>query len=174
MAHPRLQAIRETYAFRCGYCRVSETDVGGELTVDHFRPVSAGGDDSDGNLVYACVRYNQYKGALLPEATDMAQERRRLHPMRDDLIAHIREEEASGRLEGLTPTGLFHIEALRLNRPQLIANRQRRNLVTLLEARLDQTLAENAELNARLTQLELYIASLEERLDSRNEEDNPE
>ena len=71
MAHPRLPTVRERYAFCCGYCGVSEADVGGELTVDHFCPVSAGGDDSDENLVYACVRCNQYKGALRPEATDI-------------------------------------------------------------------------------------------------------
>ena len=30
-------------------------------------------------------RCNQYKGALLPEATALAQEQRLLHPLRDDL-----------------------------------------------------------------------------------------
>jgi 5-methylcytosine-specific restriction endonuclease McrA len=96
---------------------VSETDGGGELTVDHFRPVSAGGDDSDENLVYACVRCNQYKGALLPEATDLAPAQRLLHPLRDDLLAYLRKDESTGCLEGLTATGRFHIAALRLNRP---------------------------------------------------------
>jgi hypothetical protein len=35
MAHPKLQMVRARYAFCCGYCGVSEADVGGELTVDH-------------------------------------------------------------------------------------------------------------------------------------------
>lgn len=73
MAHPRLQIVRERYSNCCGYCGVSETDAGGELTVDHFRPLSAGGDDSDDNLVYACIRCNQYKGILLPELTGRSQ-----------------------------------------------------------------------------------------------------
>ena len=47
VAHPQLQQVRERYGFRCGYCGVTEVDVGGELTVDHFRPVSAGGDNSE-------------------------------------------------------------------------------------------------------------------------------
>ena len=165
MAHRKLQAVRKRYAFCCGYCGVSETDAGGELTIDHFRPVSAGGDDSDENLIYACVRCNQHKGALLPETTDFAQERRLLHPLRDDFAAHIWEDEITGRLEGLTATGRFHIEALRLNRPALIVNRQRRNLTALLEARLAQALAENAALSERLARRDLYIAYLEERLD---------
>ena len=117
MAHPRLPTVRERYAFCFGYCGVSETDVGGELTVDHFCPVSAGGDDCDENLVYACVRCNQYKGALRPEVTNCANEQCLLHPLRDDLAAHIREDERTGRLEGLTARGRFHIIALRLNRP---------------------------------------------------------
>jgi hypothetical protein len=169
MAHPNLQTVRERYAFCCGYCGVSEADVGGELTVDHFRPVSAGGDHSEANLVYACVRCNQYKGALLPEAMDRAQERRLLHPLRDDLLAHIREDESTGRLEGLTATGRFHIAALRLNRPALIVHRQRRYLAVLLEARLEQALMENEALRERLARRDLYIASLEERLIGRRE-----
>jgi hypothetical protein len=169
MAHPKLQTVRARYAFCCGYCGVSEADVGGELTVDHFRPVSAGGDNSDENLVYACVRCNQYKGALLPEATDLAQERRLLHPWWDDLLAHIREDESTGRLEGLTATGRFHIAALRLNRPALIVHRQRRYLAVLLEARLEQALMENQALRERMARRELYIAYLEERLIERRE-----
>jgi hypothetical protein len=148
---------------------VSEAEVGGELTVDHFRPLSAGGDDSDANLVYACVRCNQYKGALLPEATDREHERRLLHPLYDDLAAHIREDENTGRLEGLTATGRFHIAALRLNRPALLVHRQRRYLAILLEARLAQTLTENQALRERIAQRELYITYLEERLRERGE-----
>jgi HNH endonuclease len=166
---PKLQTVRERYAFCCGYCGVSETDVGGELTVDHFRPVSAGGDDSDANLVYACVRCNQYKGALLLEATDLAYAWRLLHPLQDDLGAHIREDESPGRLEGLTATGRFHIAALRLNRPALITHRQRRYLAVLLEARLEQALAENKALREQIAQCDLYITYLEERLTARRE-----
>lgn len=169
MAHPKLQTVRARYTLCCGYCGVSEADVGGELTVDHFRPVSAGGDDSDENLVYACMRCNQYKGALLPEATALAQEQRLLHPLRDDLLAHLREDESTGRLEGLTATGRFHIAVLRLNRPALIVHRQRRYLAVLLEARLEQVLTENQALRERIARCNLYIAYLEERLIERGE-----
>ena len=161
MAHPRLPTVRERYAFCFGYCGVSETDVGGELTVDHFCPVSAGGDDCDENLVYACVRCNQYKGALRPEVTNCANEQCLLHPLRDDLAAHIREDERTGRLQGLTARGRFHIIALRLNRPALIIHRQRRYLAALLEVRLAQALAENKALREQIAQRDLYITYLE-------------
>ena len=119
--------------------------------------------------MYACVRCNQYKGALLPEATDLARERRLLHPLRDDLAAHIREDESTGQLEGLTATGRFHIAALRLNRPALIVHRQRRYLAVLLQARLEQALAENTALRERIARRDLYTAYLEERLTERGE-----
>ena len=164
MAHPLLQTIRKLYAFRCGYCGVSEVEVGGELTADHFLPISAGGEDNVENLVYACIRCNQYKGAVIPVATNLGHEHPLLHPLRDDLALHVHEDEATGRLEGLTATGNFYIEVLRLNRQALIVNRQRRNLIALLEARLEQALTENTALLERLTRRELYIAYLEQRL----------
>jgi predicted restriction endonuclease len=48
------RVVRAVYAFRCGYCRVSEAQCGAELTYDHFRPQSQGGTDDVANLVYAC------------------------------------------------------------------------------------------------------------------------
>jgi len=169
MPHPKLQTIRARYAFCCGYCGVSETDVGGELTVDHFRPLVAGGDDSDANLVYACVRCNQYKGALLPAATERGHDQRLLHPLDDDLAAHLQADEPTGRLEGRTATGRFHIAALRLNRPALLRHRQRRYLTALLEARLAQVLLENQALHERIAHWHLYITYLEERLRAHGE-----
>src|SRR5947207_8077148 len=99
---------------------------------------------------------------MLPEATDLARERRLLHPIMDDLAAHIREDERTGRLEGLTATWRFHMVALRLNRPALVVHRQRRYLAGLLEARLEQALAENKALRERIAYRDLYITYLEE------------
>ena len=54
MAHPKHVEVRDRYQRCCGYCGVCEDDAGGELTVDHFIPVAAGGGDDDENLIYAC------------------------------------------------------------------------------------------------------------------------
>ena len=85
------------------------------------------------------------------------------------LPRYIREDERTGRLEGLTAMGRLHIIALRLNRPALIIHRQRRYLAALLEARLEQALAENKVLRERIAQRDLYITYLEERLTERRE-----
>jgi 5-methylcytosine-specific restriction endonuclease McrA len=50
------QKIRESADFACEYCGISETDSGGELTVDHFQPISKNGGDEQENLVYCCFR----------------------------------------------------------------------------------------------------------------------
>ena len=108
VAHPKHQSVRARYHYRCGYCGISEVDAGGELTVDHYHPVSAGGDDSDENLVYACVRCNLYKSDYWPDAHDVEAGRFVLHPIRDDVTQHLRENELTGELEPLTGTGRFH------------------------------------------------------------------
>lgn len=119
MAHPRLEEVRQRAQFRCGYCGVSETDTGGLLTVDHFRPSSASGDDSDDNLVYACFRCNLYKLSFWPTDSDREQGFRVLHPYRDDLSLHLHEDPLTNTMSGITTTGSFHITLLHLNRPEL-------------------------------------------------------
>lgn len=112
--------LRETYAFRCGYCGTTEASAGAELTVDHFRPRSRHGSDDADNLVYCCHACNEFKGDFWnPDG-----ERRILHPLRDDMTFHMQERQ-DGTWEGLTTTGEFHIERLRLNRPALVAQRLR-------------------------------------------------
>jgi hypothetical protein len=111
-------APRRLYHFRCGYCGVSEVDSGAELTLDHFQPRSQGGTDEVDNLVYCCHACNTYKGtSYQPDAPE-----RILHPRRDTLSEHLLAQ-ADGTLLPLTPTGAFHIEQLRLNRPALVAHR---------------------------------------------------
>ena len=98
MAHPKHEQVRQRYNHRCGYCGVSEVDVGSELTVDHYQPLSADGDDSDDNLVYACMKCNQYKGDFFPTDDDLAYGRRVLHPLRDDVSDHVRENRQTRHL----------------------------------------------------------------------------
>ena len=102
MAHPKHDIVRARWQARCGYCSVAESDAGGELTVDHFVPVVAGGDDSDDNLVYCCFRCNLFKADFYPTPQDRAEERIILHPSRDDLSTHFRVVDATGVLQHLT------------------------------------------------------------------------
>ena len=155
MAHPKQQQIRRRFEFRCGYCGVTEVDTGGELTVDHFQPVSAGGGEDDDNLIYACWRCNGYKSDFWPVAS--RHEYRILHPLRDDVAAHIREDPETGRLEPLTETGRAHIELLHLNRSLLIAHRLHLRAAELQEA-------ENVFMDALLALQSRVLAQMDEYL----------
>ena len=164
MAHPKHDEVRLRYGQCCGYCGVAEVDAAGELTVDHYYPTSAGGDDSDDNLVYCCSRCNLYKGAFAPNDEDTARGHRVLHPLRDDVAAHLRRNDRTGQLEPLTETGRFHIVLLHLNRPELVAYRLRQSLTLSLVARQRLLEEANQQLRAILAAQERYIALLRELL----------
>lgn len=125
--------VRAVYAFRCGYCGVSEAQVGAELTFDHFRPQSQGGTDDAADLVYACHACNEFKGDYWTENSDT----RLLHPLTDDLAQHV-FEEINGTLRALTTLGQVYVERLQLNRAALVAQRQERQRLLRMESRLDE------------------------------------
>ncbi|HEV3261311.1 MAG TPA: HNH endonuclease signature motif containing protein [Gemmataceae bacterium] len=156
MRQDERETLRRRFQFRCGYCGVSERDAGAELTVDHFQPRSQGGLHEPENWVYCCHACNEFKAdSWQPNAP-----RRMLHPLRDDMRAHI-VEQADGTLQALSETGAFHIERLHLNRWQLVAYRSERRLLEaarqtqacLLE-RLQQLEEQVQTLSAQLQQLE--------------------
>lgn len=109
--------IRKRADFACEYCGISETDNGGELTVDHFQPQSKNGGDEEENLVYCCFRCNLYKGDYWAEDSKL------FNPQTDKRDDHFWLSE-SGKLYALTETGDFTIKLLRLNRQPLITKRQ--------------------------------------------------
>lgn len=113
--------IRQHAQFACEYCGVTETDTGGELTVDHFQPQAKGGSDELENLVYCCVRCNQYKVDYWP---NQPRDPQLWNPRTETATTHFLRLE-DGTLYPLTPTGAFTIRRLRLNRPPLVAYRLR-------------------------------------------------
>jgi hypothetical protein len=150
--------IRKLYHASCGYCDVSEFEVGCTLEVDHFQPLSHGGTDDIANLVYACTACNRFKGDYWP-TDDQSPDLHLLHPGKDDTSIHL-VETASGRVNGLTKRGWFHIQWLRLNRPQLVALRQQRIERRQLLDDLMQAEATNLELTQRVRLLEREIRQL--------------
>lgn len=160
MAHAKHAEVRERYGFRCGYCGVSETDSVGELTVDHYEPVSNGGMEDDENLVYACFRCNLHKSDTTPYIVNADGEivKRILHPLRDALHEHIGEND-DGTLFGITGTGESHIEILELNRAPLVAWRRTKPYIAALQSNTSGS--EIAELNKVIASQEEYIRTLE-------------
>jgi hypothetical protein len=156
------QEIREAYGYCCGYCGVSETDIGGELQIDHYQPTTRGGGDNPGNLVYACVHCNRFKGSYWPNEGD-SESLKILHPGEDDLSTHL-QVTASGRMEGLTPRGWFHIQRLHLNRPQLVVWRQNWQRYRELKEALRRSEDITLELQQRIRELEQEASMLRRRI----------
>lgn len=159
MAHPLHAQIRQRFAYRCAYCGVHENAAGGELTVDHYRPRSAGGTDDLANLVYACHRCNHYKADYWPDESEARAGFLVLHPQKHKLAEHLRENQTTGMLEALTVTGAFNIRLLRLNRPPLVAQRLARLAVQTLEQRIQllQEEAQQREKTIRILQMYLLL-----------------
>ena len=146
-------ALRQLYNFCCGYCGVSETDVRATLTLDHFQPVSRDGEDTFTHWVYCCFARNTAKG----DYRQPAALHRILHPLRDNLSDHI-AEQADGMLLGVTETGRFHIQHLRLNRPALVAHR-------LEKQQRKRERHRHAEVLRHLTEIQREIHLLRARLE---------
>jgi 5-methylcytosine-specific restriction endonuclease McrA len=89
------RTVRSIYDAHCGYCGVSEVEVGALLTVDHYQPESRQGMDELENLVYCCPACNAFKSDYWPADPAL----RLLHPLRDDLGTHLRQE-IDGQLTG--------------------------------------------------------------------------
>jgi hypothetical protein len=157
MPHPLHEQVRRACAYRCGYCGVTETAAGGQLTVDHYQPRAADGADELSNLVYACLRCNLYKGDYWPTPEQRAAGLFILHPHEHELAQHLFENELTGELEPLTPTGAFHLGLLQLNRQELVAHRVERRAVAVLRQQV-------ASLRERLAQREQAIQALHKYL----------
>ena len=60
------RAIKEAWGNRCAYCDhtpIDDDSLKTELTIDHVKPRSNGGEDRTTNCIPACKRCNQSKGS---------------------------------------------------------------------------------------------------------------
>lgn len=138
--------VRERAQYACEYCTVTETDSGGELTIDHYHPPSKGGSFDDlSNLLYCCQRCNNYKSDYWPRRPANIP---LWNPRNEHREQHMVVLE-NGTVYPTTPIGTFTIQRLRLNRPPLVAYRLRR-IQTTTETRLLAELRELLLLQERL------------------------
>lgn len=140
---------------RCGYCGVTESSVGGMLTIDHFRPAIHGGGDEPENLVYCCHSCNSFKGDYWNEVP----EQRLLSPRFDVMSEHVLLTD-SGTLKPLSQRGVLHIRILHLNRDALVDHRfelaqmeATRERQKLLIAQIDEAEQKIVELQRRIRAL---------------------
>jgi hypothetical protein len=117
--------VRARFAGCCAYCRTAEALTVAIFEFEHIIPRSAGGATAFENLCLACPTCNRYKSDLLL-ATDplTATEAPLFHPQQQKWLEHFSWNEHATQITGLTPTGRATIEALKINRPQMIRVRR--------------------------------------------------
>jgi hypothetical protein len=119
------QRVLEQAGNRCGYCLSAQQYMMGQLEIEHIRPKSLGGDDSEDNLWLACRLCNGYKGsqieALDPESGQVIT----LYNPRFQLWSqHFKWSESGTHIVGKNPRGRATILALQLNNPVAVTVRQ--------------------------------------------------
>ena len=109
-------------ANRCEYCGLAQQGQAATFHVDHVVPLANGGPTTLENLALACVACSLYKGAR-QKAIDpqSGQETPIFSPRRQVWSEHFRWEEE--RIIGLTATGRATVDALKMNRPIILAIR---------------------------------------------------
>ena len=117
--------VRRLDKNRCAYCQAPEELAVTTFDVDHIAPVSAGGATTVDNLCLACPACNRHKGARQSAPDPQTGQSAPLyHPRRQDWSAHFEWSEDKSLVVGLTPIGRATIEALRMNRSQIVRLRR--------------------------------------------------
>lgn len=105
----------------CEYCQIRSNYAPSSFPGDHINPSSKGGKNELDNLAYSCNGCNWYKGdktqGVDPETGQLVN---LFNPRKHAWVEHFSWVENELQIIGLTPIGRATINALKLNRPNLI------------------------------------------------------
>lgn len=115
------QAVIERARSCCEYCASMARYSMSPFSIDHITPVSHGGHSILGNLALTCqgcngAKYNKTT-AIDPVSLQSAP---LFHPRQDTWQEHFAWNDGCTYIIGITPTGRATVEALHLNREELI------------------------------------------------------
>jgi hypothetical protein len=117
--------IRTRFSSRCAYCQTPEDMSVAIFEFEHIIPRSTGGRTDFENLCLSCPTCNRYKAGHSAALDPITQQNVALfHPHENDWADHFAWSPDTTTIIGLTPTGRATIEALRMNRTQMIRVRR--------------------------------------------------
>lgn len=124
--NPHYTSVAQRAGHRCEYCHATEAVFNFAFEVERVKPSSRSGDDSDENLALACRACNVRKSARLTTVDpETKMEVPIFHPRTYVWDEHFRVDQASGRIDGLTPVGRAAVQCLAMNsEAQLVARLQ--------------------------------------------------
>jgi hypothetical protein len=115
--------VRQRAGGRCEYCRLPQSGSDVPFEIDHIVGRHHKGPSVAGNLAFACVYCNGYKGPNISGLDPLTGKLTPLfNPRRHKWSYHFRYD--GGELTGRTARGRTTIEVLRINLPNLIALRE--------------------------------------------------
>jgi hypothetical protein len=115
------QFIVERAGWCCEYCRSPERFATHSFALEHIIPRSRGGASTQDNLALSCQGCNNHKYTKVDARDPASGETVPLfHPRQQRWRDHFAWNEDTTIVIGLTPTGRATVEALRLNRPQIV------------------------------------------------------
>jgi 5-methylcytosine-specific restriction endonuclease McrA len=119
------RGVRERALDRCEYCLHPAAYSTAPYVCEHFVPRSAGGGDTADELAWSCPGCNSHKYAKTLGTDPLTGRRVRIfNPRRQLWQAHFQWSSDRLLIVGHTATGRATVEALRLNRLELVNLRQ--------------------------------------------------
>ncbi|MGH9760771.1 MAG: HNH endonuclease [Blastocatellia bacterium] len=119
------QLVHERAGGICEYCRSQARFSPQPFSVEHIVPRSAGGTTKEDNLALSCQGCNGHKYTKQYAADPLTGEMSALfHPRKQLWQDHFAWSADTTMIVGLTPIGRATVEAMRMNRPELVALRQ--------------------------------------------------
>lgn len=130
-----VKEVRQRAGDACEYCRIPQGSQEATFHVDHILPRVHGGATIVDNLALACVSCSLRKSARVTARDPLdGQEVPLYHPRQDEWGQHF-TVSSDFRFEGRSPTGRATIEALRMNRPSVVAIRRELHLLGRFDTR---------------------------------------
>lgn len=110
----------------CEYCRISQEDQFFAFEIDHIIAEKHGGPTVSENLCFSCPDCNAFKGSDIASIDwDHDEQLAALfNPRIQRWEAHFEIDEATGRIEPLTPEGRVTVFLLRLNHFDRVMDRK--------------------------------------------------
>jgi 5-methylcytosine-specific restriction endonuclease McrA len=117
------EAVRRRARRRCEYCRLPDSALSpGDFHLEHIIARKHGGKSTMGNLAWACIFCNLYKGPNLASFDpDTGKLTPLFNPRTDRWKEHFRL--TAGRVGGLTPVGRTSVWLLEMNSEILLTLR---------------------------------------------------
>jgi hypothetical protein len=107
---------------RCEYCLVDAESAGFPHEIDHIVSLKHGGSSGIGNLAYACVLCNRYKGTDVASIDRAGRTVRFFNPRRDSWDEHFKLQGPV--IQPLTAVGEATARMLRLNAAERVIERR--------------------------------------------------